>query len=115
MAKVIRENTPHDVGMIPAMKSDEAVRTILASLEAEAESEADKLFDAVAGGDLGAKALQTRGDRCDALMRKVSEYEKLLGVSATALNERLTELRGSLAAATMVATTDENATGVFAL
>lgn len=114
-AKVIRNATPHDIGLIPAMKTEEAVRTILTSLEEEANAEAARMFEDVTGGELGERALKTRADRCDTLIRKVADYERLLGVSATTLNTRLEELRTSLAAATLVATTDAKATGILAL
>lgn len=115
VAKIIRNATPHDVGLIPAMKTDEAVRTILVSLEEEANAEAARMFEDIANGELGERALSTRADRCSVLMRKVADYERLLGVQASALNTRLEELRTSLAAATLVATSDANATGILAL
>lgn len=114
MVSAIRAATAHTVGYIQAMRTDEAVATILDSLSAEANSAAAALFDEIAGGELGAKALETRGNQVDALRRKVAEYEQLLGVKAEALHARLTELDGTLAAATMVAAPDTNR-GVLSL
>lgn len=114
IVSAIRSATAHDIGLIPAMRTEEAVRSILSSLEYEAEQEAEAMFDEIGEG-LGKRALETRANKCDALLRKVAEYEKLLGVSMDGLNARLTELQGSLAAVTLVNTSDENAGGVLAL
>lgn len=115
MVSAIREATQHDIGLIPAMRTEEAVRSILSSLEHEAETEAQSMFEEIGEGALGKRALETRANRCDSLRLKVAEYEKLLGVSMQSLNDRLNDLQASLAAATMVATSDDNATGVLAL
>lgn len=115
ITKVVREATPHEVLLIPAMRTDEAVETILSSLQAEAEAEAQSMFDEIAEGSLGGRALRNRADKCAALQRKVQQYERLCGRALPGLTDRLTELSGSLAAARMVSTPDDKATGVLAL
>lgn len=115
IVKCVREATAHEVLLVRAMRDDEAVDAILSSLQAEAQSEAQSMFDEIAEGKLGGRALENRADKCDALRRKVAQYEGLLGRTLPQLNERLTELSGSLAAAVMVATADDAARGVLAL
>lgn len=107
MVRCIRTATPHEVSLIPAMRTEEAIDAILSSLESEAQAEAEAMFEEVASGELGGRALKTRADRCDAIRRKVAQYERLLGRALPTLHERLTELSGSLAAAAMVAVADD--------
>lgn len=90
MIGIIRSASRHFVGEIPAMRSDAAVSTILAGLEAEARAAAEKLqeeLEAVIGGDkdaIGQRALAARMKVLEALKGKVRRYADLFQQPAEA-------------------------------
>lgn len=98
-AVVLRQASGHTLCEVPAMASDEAVAAILDAVQREAEAEALAMEEQLTGGSLGARALATRINRTEAVEKKVSLYEGLLGSKLDALRARLSSLRANLAAA----------------
>lgn len=106
-AAVVEKASNHQVWCIPAMRTNEAVKAVLAAVAAEAEAGAEKLEQVLGDGSCGAVALANRADEVGGIKAKVTAYEELLGVSLDALRERLDRLRASLAAAALVAQTSD--------
>ncbi|HYM54906.1 MAG TPA: hypothetical protein VES97_06050 [Solirubrobacteraceae bacterium] len=81
----------HACYSMPTFKlSAGGARAILDSLTAEVEADVDAIQDDVLSGDLGVRALETRGEKGRLLLAKVEEYEALVG-------ERLEKLRAAVA------------------
>ena len=97
----------HRCFLIPAMRSQDAVRAVLDALDQEADTEATRLetelLEGVNGKGLGEKALNTRAKQCADVEAKVTRYEELLGTKLDGLRDRLEKLRGNIAAATLLA------------
>lgn len=114
IAASLRSASATYVAEIPALKSSEAVDTILDSLQREAdqflgtmEEELRKAADAPDG--MGSRAIKTRIARCDASVEKLSIYEKLLGVRLDKVRDRVGALQANLAAAALIAHAQEDA------
>lgn len=88
---------------IPAMRTQSAVAAVLDAVQREAAQAAEALAQELAAGNLGAKALQGRVGRVEALARKVASYEALLGVQLGELQQRLVELNAKAVEAILVA------------
>lgn len=97
----------HDLYEVPAMKSEEAVKAILDAVVREAEEEATQMQQELIDGDIGGKALNGRADKVADIKAKVAHYEELLGVTQTALREKLDTLRADLTAAALLALAEE--------
>lgn len=103
----IRASSSHMVYEIPALRSDEAVAAIIDSLTRESEDEAIAIEAELENGDLGGRAIKTRGERCEAMSRKVASYEQLLGRGLDTLRERLERLQANVAAAALASSAPE--------
>jgi hypothetical protein len=97
----LRSCSAHRLFTIPAMRTSSAVEAILAAVEGEAQSEADRIEESFVAGDLGERALGGRVDKVDAIAAKVERYEELLGTKLDSLRDRLMTLRAGLAAAAL--------------
>jgi hypothetical protein len=104
-AEVVRSCTCCVCYEIPAMRSDSAVRAILAAIEHEALLEADSLEKVLDDGEAGPRRLRTKAAHCEAVEAKIASYEALLGTAMTALHEKLQRLRSGLTEAAMAAET----------
>lgn len=100
------------VSTIPAMKSDEAVASILAALEDEAASHVAAIDALLEADEVGARAIRNRIKETDDVAAKLARYEALLGEKLTAMTEKLETTRASLSLAEMAAmNADESARG----
>lgn len=104
LTAAVKSCTGHHFAEVPALRSEEAVAAILASLTEEAGARAAELEAEIMGGELSDKALGTRADRCREISTKVAEYEALIGRAAPELSARLEALQASIAAAKLIAT-----------
>ncbi len=112
IASAIEEASGSHVWQLPAMRSEDAARAILAAVAEEAEHEVSRmeaeLEESSAGSvPLGARAISTREARAAALRAKVAEYEGLLGGSLDAVRERLERAQAALAAAALAAASEK--------
>lgn len=89
----------HRLYMVQAMTTDEAVEMVLDAITREAEGEISAVETDLAQVDeegnrvLGVRALNTRADRCKDMIKKVKEYEKLLGTKLDVVRKRLDDLK----------------------
>ena len=107
MMGAVRACSAHAVFEVPALRSDEAVEAILDAITREAETAAADMEEEIIMTDLGARALRTRANRCEAIQRKLEDYEQLLGRGMDTLKERLGGLQAQMAAAALAASADE--------
>lgn len=104
IADVLRENSTCRVHTIPAMRTDDAVASILDALTEECEAFSAAMDEALSDEDLGARAMRTRADKADALLAKLTRYEGLLGDRMVKIAEQVEAQRAN---AIMVALTKE--------
>lgn len=100
------------VWRLPAMRSEDAARAVLAAVSEEVEAEAARMEEELAreGDDaLGERALGTRAERAATLRRKTDEYERLLGASLGDARDRLERVQAALAAAALAVVAAEAA------
>lgn len=111
---------------VPALQAKAAVEAILDAITAEAQEAADAVLaeiqvnaaetamvesnglgksadGAQAAAVLGSRALENRARQLEAVRLKVERYEQLLGQKLTGLQDKLSEVRASAAAAAMAA------------
>lgn len=105
----IRECSSNDMFEIPALKSDEAVRSVIDALKVEAEQEADEIekaindsIDASSTGKLHGKVAKHRTESAQKMSAKLRVYEELLGAALPELHGRLDALTARLGAAIML-------------
>lgn len=106
VVRAVESCSANRVWRLPAMRSEDAARAVLAAISEEAEGEAARMEEELSrdGDDaMGARAINTRGVRVAALRSKVGEYEELLGASLDAVGERLVRIQAALAAAALAA------------
>lgn len=111
VARALEACSGHRVWKLPAMRSADAARAVLAAIAEEAEAEAAKMEEELSreGDDaLGGRALEGRTARTDALRGKVAEYEQLMGGSLDSVRDRLEKLQAALAAASLAAMSDDS-------
>ncbi len=110
IARVLRAVAPScDVYELPTMRSDEAVRSIVAAVTREASDLAVDLIGKIADGSIGALALKRRGEDCDALCKKLEAYEGLLGASLDTVKNEIQAVQASCMAAALMATAESEA------
>ena len=97
VAEALRAASGHVLYELPTMRSGEAVRAVLDSLEADAASEAGAIAEALCAGKLGDKARAGKGDKVRELEAKLGRYEALLGSKLDSFRAKLETLRASLA------------------
>ncbi len=98
-----------DVYELPTLRSDEAVRSIVAAVTREAESMSAELRAKMQDGELGARALHARQKDCDTLCQKLEEYENLLGTSLASVKAQVTQTGAdAMACALMISAGDES-------
>jgi hypothetical protein len=103
IALAVREATAHAVFEIPALRSTEAIDAVLDAVSQEAQTEADKMEKALDEGQLGARALFGRSERCQETLAKIEQYEDLLGRGLDTIKERIGALKSNLVAAALMA------------
>ena len=104
IAEVLRENSSCRVHTIPAMRTDDAVASILDALTEECDAFSAAMDEALGDEDLGARAMRTRADKADALLAKLTRYESLLGDRMANIADQIEMQRAN---AIMVALTKE--------
>lgn len=100
---VLRLVSGHRVHELPTLRTGKAVEAILDALTVEAEQASRELAEELDTGDLKARALRTRANRCDEMAAKLRSYESLLGVQLDAMRAKVDELNGRVAAAILTA------------
>lgn len=106
---VLRSVSSHLVYELPALKTESAVAAILAAVEREASAEIEEFEAILLAGAVGPRALKSKVRKCAGVADKVAEYEQLLGLSMTELQERLAGLRSRLTEASLLAAEAEAA------
>ena len=96
VAAVLESVSSSSVYEIPALRSDRAVSAIIDALIAEAQQEISRMNETLDQISLGQRALSSREKACSDLIRKVAEYEKLLGVKVGDLHEAMSALQARL-------------------
>ena len=97
IAAALKLASAHVLYELPTMRTEEATRAILDSLEADATSEAGAIAEALCAGKLGDKARAGRGDKVRAMEAKLGRYEAMLGTKLSSFRDKLVTLRTSLA------------------
>lgn len=114
----LKKATSHLMFEMQAMKNDEAVEAILFAITAEAEAQAQAVEadldahdqadeDAKGNGKMGGRALRTRHEQCEKMIKKVEAYEKLLDRSLADMRARLEDLAVSSMEAAMIADSEK--------
>jgi hypothetical protein len=89
----------------PALRSDDPaemarlVKSILASVEAEATKDAKDLEVELAEETLNTRSLKIRAERAERVLAKVQSYEALLGTSMDVMRKRIEDLQASITVA----------------
>lgn len=108
IAAALEQVSASHVWRLPAMRSADAAKAILAAVAEEAETEVAKMEEELSS-TLGARAIATREERTRALRAKVAEYEGLLGGSLDAVRDRLERTQAALAAAALAVAAENEA------
>jgi phage pi2 protein 07 len=109
IAKAVTSASQHRVNEIPALQSEEAVAAILEAVTAEAEKAADEMDEDMDDAKLGARALSSRTNHAESVLKKVMGYEALLGEGLDKIRERLEGLKAGFAAKAIKAMADSEA------
>lgn len=91
---------------VPAMRSADAVESIMAALASEAESAVEALMAELAlplDDALGLRALATRQKQTEALMAKLERYENLLGKALPHITAKVDAARAAVVTAQSLA------------
>ena len=99
MTEVLSDASGHTCFEIPALKTEQAIDAILASLVREAQDAVSEMETELMEGDMQKRALRTREDRCSAMMAKLGSYETLLGRNMDAMSKKVEDLKISIGAA----------------
>lgn len=99
VATAVEGTAGYKVFRIPAMRNSEAVAAIVDAITQEAEQLVAKMEEEMIAG-LGARAMKTRQAEAEALLAKVGDYEKLLGMEIEA-RTRVEALQATIVAAAM--------------
>ena len=102
MVAMLQKNSGHVVYEVPAMRSQDAVRAVLDAVTTEAVQEMAAIRQDLEG-EMGARALEGRRGRLEAMADKVRCYEDGLGGRLDGLREQLEQLDGIVAAAALAA------------
>lgn len=103
VAQALQASGAHKVFRIPAMRSEEAVAAILDAVEQEAAKLVQEVEADLEDDKLGSRALDSRKERCDAMLAKIRTYEQLLGVKMVALQGKVEGLAVNVVAASLAA------------
>lgn len=109
VVRVIRACSSHQVYEIPAMRTDEAVEAILASVRAEAASKMAELEAWLAGDVHSTRGYNASERAVVAVQAKLRHYAELLGREMPDLDGRLVQLTGALTAARLAEQAAEDA------
>lgn len=94
----------HDVFSIPTIRmTPQGARAIVDSLTNEILQQVEKTSNEIISGELGVKALENRYEESFDLLRKVTEYEKLLEAPLQSLRDTIADLGSKAAAAKLAA------------
>lgn len=102
VVRVTRACSDHGLYELPAMRTEEAVTAILASLRGEAEKQFKALEDYLLEGDCSTRGLNSATRTAESLQGKLRHYAGLLGVQLGDLDARLVKLTGAIQAAKIV-------------
>jgi len=102
MAGAVMASSSHRLFEIPALASDDALDAILDAVIVEARAEADAIENDLHTGDLGARALRGRAQRCGTMVVKVERYEELLGRKLDDVRDHLERLSAASVEAALV-------------
>lgn len=108
MANVIESVSGHRLWLIPALRGSEAVAAVLEAVQVEAKAHVEAMTADLQEGQLGARGLNNRVDRCEQVANMLSAYDELLGTSLDDIRANLNKLRARLAAAALVASSEED-------
>ncbi len=107
IANAVRDASASYVAEIPALRSAEALSTILDSLLRESAHEIELLErDLTAEREMGKRAVGTRISRCASLEEKLGTYERLLGTQLVDVRAKLETLNAGFASAMLIANAD---------
>lgn len=100
------EKCGHKVFKIPALHNTEAVEAILDAITTEANAEVEAIeadLEKIGDDAVGKRGLASREKRCSELLKKVAEYEALLGVRLPEIQQRVEDLSSAVATAALAA------------
>jgi hypothetical protein len=104
--RTVRLCSSHELRRIPAMRTDDAVEAVLASVRAEAEA-LFKELEAYMAGEVSSKGVNACQRRVAQARAKLDKYAALLGVALLDLVDRAQLLQGAAAAAALQLRTPE--------
>jgi hypothetical protein len=102
--------TGHRIFTIPALKTAKAIETILTALELNTAAAIQAVAEAVATGEGGKRALETKERELAALMDRLGKYEDLLGRKLDGVRAQAETARAAVAVAMIAASADETST-----
>ena len=103
VSRCVEATAGYKVFRIPAMRNDEAISAIVDAMSAEAAALATTLeMEMAATGDdaLGKRAIKTRQTEAEDMLRKITSYEKLLGMQLD-IRTRVETLMANIVAAAL--------------
>ncbi len=106
LVNVVRQCSQHQCREIPAMKTDEAVEAILASVSAEATASMANTESWLAGDKASIRGLDAEDRHALRIREKLDHYCKILGRSMPDLEARLERLTGAIQAARILKKAD---------
>lgn len=109
MAEAVRRTTGHTIHAIPALRSKDAIDTILGAITQATETACEQIAGDVASDTLGRRALETRQKETQELLDRVARYEGLLGMKLDQLREATQGVRAAIATAILSLANDADA------
>lgn len=107
MVAALEGCSKHKVHSLPSMKSADAVEAILTAVAEDTRKACEKIAAEIADADLGARALKNRETVTADLLKRVEQYEALLGARLDDLRVAIDETRAAVATAALVLASSE--------
>lgn len=105
MTGVLEKVSGSSIFELPAVNSEQAVKSVLASITTEAEEEIatfEALLNPEDGQELGERAMKTKAAQIEELIEKVEKYAEILGTNLDKFKDKLEELHSGFAMAACV-------------
>ena len=98
LSQAIAASGAHTFNSIPAMRSEDAINSVMAACLREVTKKCEAVYVALENEDkpLGARALRTKQSELDKLIEKMSSFESLLGPKLEQLREDIEECRATV-------------------
>ena len=107
MVDVIVESSDCVIEDLPMGRSTNVAKAVLNGLTHEAQTAADEMEAELLEGDLGARALRSRAERCEAELARITAFEPVVGDAVHRICDAINTLKSRLSAAALAAMADD--------